>query len=162
MYSLDWLKRPQLFRRLLNCWPPLFGAGISIQEISPDWRYGRVKLGFGIYNRNMLGSQFGGSLFAMTDMMYVFMLLRYLGDQHIIWDQSASIEFKRPGRGPVFAEFFLAPERVEEIRARAISGEKLLEPFEVAIKDRDGGEVARVERIIYIRRKRPKSPSTGN
>jgi len=157
MYSLDWFKRPALFRRILNLWPPLLGARISIREISDDFRYGKVRLKMGWTNRNFMGTHFGGSLFAMTDMMYVFMLLKHLGDRHIIWDQASTIQFVKPGRGNVYAEFFLTEERVEAIRARAAGGEKCLEVFDVDVCNEEGEIVAKVQRTLYIRLKRNKA-----
>ena len=161
MYSLDWFRRPGLFRRILNLWPPMWGAGISVREVSDDFRYGKVRLRMGLTNRNFMGTHFGGSLFAMTDMMYVFMLLRYLGEDHIVWDQSANIQFVKPGRGDVYAEFFLTEERVEAIRARAASGEKCLEEFDVEVQDKEGKLIAKVKRTVYIRLKKNRQQVTG-
>jgi len=154
MYSLNWFKYPNLFRRVLNLWPPFLGAGISINALSEDFQYGKVKLRMGLTNRNFMGTHFGGSLFAMTDMMYAFMLLKHLGEDHIIWDQSSEIKYIKPGRGNVYAEFFLTEERIEQIRSDAAGGEKCLETFEVKICDKEGDVVAKVQRTLYIRLKR--------
>ncbi len=139
----------------------MWGAGISVREVSDDFRYGKVRLRMGLTNRNFMGTHFGGSLFAMTDMMYVFMLLRYLGEDHIVWDQSANIQFVKPGRGDVYAEFFLTEERVEAIRARAASGEKCLEEFDVEVQDKEGKLIAKVKRTVYIRLKKNRQQVTG-
>ncbi len=141
----------------MNLWPPFLGAGISIKELSDDFRYGKVKLRMGLTNRNFMGTHFGGSLFAMTDMMYAFMLLKHLGEDHIIWDQSSEIKYLKPGRSNVYAEFFLTEERIEKIRLDAAGGEKCLEKFDVEIRDEKGDVVAKVERTLYIRLKRNRS-----
>ncbi len=134
----------------------MLGAGISVTEVSDDFLYGKVKLRMGLLNRNFMGTHFGGSLFAMTDMMYAFMLLRHLGEDHIIWDQSASIRFVKLGRGNVFAEFRLTSDQVNEIRRAVADGEKHLETLLVNVVDSSGDIVAEVERTLYIRRKRSK------
>jgi len=157
MYSLNWFKYPNLFRRVLNFWPPFLGAGISVKELSDDFLYGKVKLRMGLTNRNFMGTHFGGSLFAMTDMMYAFMLLKHLGEDHIIWDQSAEIQYIKPGRTNVYAEFCLTKERIEQIRSHAAGGEKCLEVFEVKIRDEQGDIVAEVQRTLYIRLKRSRA-----
>ncbi|WP_435104414.1 DUF4442 domain-containing protein [Arhodomonas sp. AD133] len=137
----------------MNIWPPFLGAGVRVKEISPDWQRAVVALHHRRWTSNYVGTQFGGSLFAMTDPFYMLMLLHALGKRYWVWDHSARIEYRRPGRGTVTARFELDPERLARIRAAAESGEKLLEDFTVAIRDNEGEVVAAVERTIYIRLK---------
>ncbi len=145
--SAKWLAR------LMNVWPPFLGAGVRVKEISHDWQRAVVELRHRRWTSNYVGTQFGGSLFAMTDPFYMLMLLHALGGRYWVWDQSARIDYRRPGRGTVTARFELDPERLARIRTDALSGEKLLEDFTVAIRDRDGEVVATVERTLYIRLK---------
>ena len=62
-------------RRVLNLWPPFLFSGIRITELSDDYRHCRVELKNWPGTRNANGSQFGGSLFAMTDPVYSLMLM---------------------------------------------------------------------------------------
>jgi acyl-coenzyme A thioesterase PaaI-like protein len=143
-------------RRLLNIWPPFIGAGIRVMDIAPDFLSARVRLRLGVLNRNAFGTHFGGSLFAMTDPFFALMVLHHLGPDYIVWDRAASIEYVAPGRGRVYAEFVLPQERLDEI-ARATAGGERYEPrFSVDVKDEAGDTIARVERVIYVRRKRAK------
>lgn len=54
-------------RRYMNFWPPFLFSGIHITRLSDDFRHARVELRQRWYNRNYVGTHFGGSLFAMTD-----------------------------------------------------------------------------------------------
>ena len=54
-------------RWMFRIWPPFLFAGIRVAELSPDFRRARVELRQRWYNRNYVGTHFGGSLFAMTD-----------------------------------------------------------------------------------------------
>ena len=92
-------------RRLLNLWPPFLFCGIRVLEISDDWRRARVVLRKRWYNRNYVGTQYGGSLFSMTDPFWMVLTLQCLGRDYIVWDQAAQIEFVAPGRESVYAEF---------------------------------------------------------
>ena len=47
-------------------------------EISPDYRYARVRMRLRPWNRNYFGTHFGGSLFAMTDPFWVLLLFHQL------------------------------------------------------------------------------------
>ncbi len=70
----------------------------------------------GPWNRNYMGVQFGGSLFALTDPFYMIMLATNLGPEFVVWDKAASIRYKKPGLGRVRAEFRLSEKRLAEIR----------------------------------------------
>ena len=94
-------------RWLMNVWPPFLFAGIRVREISADYRRARVELHQRWFNRNYVGSHFGGSLFAMTDPFWMLMVLHHLGRDHYVWDKAGEIEFVKPGRGVVQTAFAL-------------------------------------------------------
>jgi acyl-coenzyme A thioesterase PaaI-like protein len=141
-------------RRILYFWPPFLFSGIRVEAWSDDWRYARVRLKLHWYSRNFVGTQFGGSLFAMTDPFFMIMTLQVLGRDYIVWDKAGAIDFVAPGRTDVVAEFRLDDSVLDEIRAATAGGEKYLRWFEAEVKT-DGGElIARVRKQIYVRRKR--------
>ena len=150
------MRRPsaRAIRRILNLWPPFLFAGIRVLEISDDWRHARVVLKRHWYNRNFVGTHFGGSLFAMTDPFWMIMTLYRLGDGYIVWDKSAEIEFIEATKSPVYAEFALDDSAIEDIRAATAGGEKYLRWFETEVRTADGQTVARVRKQVYVRRKR--------
>lgn len=141
-------------RRFMNLWPPFLFSGIHVARISDDFRHVRVELRQRWYNRNYVGTHFGGSLFAMTDPFWMIMVLRRLGRDYLVWDQAADIRFVKPGRGKVAVEFDLDEAVLDEIRAAASGGEKVLRWFEMDVRDEAGDVVARVRKQVYVRRKR--------
>ncbi|SMD03934.1 DUF4442 domain-containing protein [Lentzea albidocapillata] len=140
----------------MNLWPPFLFAGIRVVEISPDYRYARVRMRLRPWNRNFFGTHFGGSLFAMTDPFWVLLLFNQLKGQHVVWDQAGEIEFVAPGRGTVHAEFRLTDEHVAEVLDQTRDGEKALIWFETDVVGQDGTVIARVKKQVYARRKRDK------
>ena len=142
-------------RRLFNLWPPFRAAGIRVREIAPDYRSAIVELRMGLFNRNYVGTHFGGSLFAMTDPFFMIMMMKNLGPEYIVWDKSGCVRFLKPARGTVTARFHLPEERIAEARERTASGERHEPQFTVAIVDEQGATVAEVDKTLYIRRKRP-------
>ncbi|AKS41996.1 DUF4442 domain-containing protein [Wenzhouxiangella marina] len=141
-------------RLLMNIWPPFLAAGIRVREISEDYSRVRVEMHLRWYNRNYVRTHFGGSLFAMTDPFYMLMYLERLGRDYLVWDRSASIDFLRPGRGKVMAEFHLDDQSINSAKAAASSGEPVLIEHEVDVVDEDGRTVARSHRTVYVRRKK--------
>ncbi|MDC8011893.1 DUF4442 domain-containing protein [Tahibacter soli] len=141
-------------RRFFNVWPPFLFAGIRVQEIAPDWRYARVRLKLARYNRNYVGTHFGGNLFSMTDPFWMILVMHCLGRDYIVWDKAGTIDFVSPGRADVYAEFRVDDAVLDELRAATASGEKYLRWFDVDVKTADGTVVARVRKQLYVRRKK--------
>lgn len=88
-------------RRGLNLWPPFLAASVHVDRISADFREFDVSLRMRPWSRNYVGTQFGGSLFAMCDPWWMLGALRCLGDEYIVWDKAGEIDFVSPGRTDV-------------------------------------------------------------
>ncbi|MGP3981745.1 DUF4442 domain-containing protein [Streptomyces sp. KR80] len=144
---------PRSLRRAMNWWPPYLFAGVRVLEIADDWSSARVRLRLGRFNRNYVGTQFGGSLFSMADPFWMLLTMNSLGRDYIVWDKAGEIEFLSPGRGDVFAEFKLTEDRLEEIRRATADGSKALPWFTCDIAGADGTVVARLRKQLYVRRK---------
>ncbi len=142
-----------MFRLLLNIYPPYLGAGVRVRHVSPDFREIVVEMPLRFFNRNYVGTHFGGSLYAMVDPFYMLMLIKNLGPDYIVWDKAASIDFVKPGRGTVRAHFRLEEKVLEEIKERVKEAGKYLPTFTVPVVDRHGDVVARVEKVLYVRKK---------
>ena len=127
---------------------------VHVAAISPDYRHAAVELRMRPWNRNYVGTHFGGSLFAMTDPFWMLLAMNALGRDYIVWDRAGSIEFLKPGRGTVRARFDLGDEVLEELRAATAGGDKVLRWFENDILDASGETVAKVRKQLYVRRKR--------
>lgn len=144
-------------RRLLNVWPPFLFAGIRVTALSDDFRHARAELRMRPWNRNYVGTHFGGSLFAMTDPFWMIMVKESLGRDYMVWDRAGEIAFLKPGRGTVHARFDLGEEDLWPLRAQAAAGDKVLHWFVTDVTDASGEVVARVRKQIYVRRKRDRA-----
>jgi len=145
---------PTRLRWLFRFWPPYLSSGIRVTHLADDWSSARVELRARWYNRNYVGTHFGGSLFAMTDPFWMILLIRRLGPGYRVWDKAAEIEFVKPGRGTVVARFVLDEATVDDIRAATAGGDKHLRWFETEVVDGEGDVVARVRKQVYVRRSR--------
>jgi acyl-coenzyme A thioesterase PaaI-like protein len=145
---------PRTMRWLLTLWPPFRAMGIRVRELAPDFRRAVVELRQRTFNRNLVGTHFGGSMFAMTDPFHMLMMMNVLGREYVVWDKAASIRFLKPGRGTLVARFELTQQMVDEVVARTASGEKFEPTYAVDIVNVDGETVARVEKTLHIRRKK--------
>ena len=147
-------------RLRLNLYAPFLGAGIRVKRLAPGWKEVDVEMKLRWWNANYVGTHYGGSLYSMTDPFFMVMLIENLGPDYIVWDKSATIRFKRPGRGTVTASFRLSDQQIDEIK-QALNAEKKIERvFTVEVKDESGTVIAEVEKLLHIRRKdQPTTPT---
>jgi hypothetical protein len=141
-----------LMLRYINIWPPFLGAGIRVKWTA-DLKAVDVEMKLRYWNRNYVGTHYGGSLYSMTDPFYMLMLMEHLGRDYIVWDKSASIRFRKPGKGKVRAEFRLSDAQLDDIREKLKTQERYEPTFVVQVKDEAGDVVAEVQKLIHIRRK---------
>src|SRR5262249_23514100 len=92
--------------------------------------------------------------FAITDAFYMLMLMHHLGDEYVVWDKSATIRYRRPGRGTVRVEFRLTDEQIADVREKAHALRKYEPVFTIDVKDEEGAVIAEVEKLLYVRKKR--------
>jgi acyl-coenzyme A thioesterase PaaI-like protein len=146
----------RLFRFMINLYPPYIGAGVWVAHIAPDWSSMTVKMSLRFYNRNYVGTHYGGNLFTMTDPFHMLMLINRLGPAYNVWDQKAEITFVKPGRGTVRVEMDVSEQELDAIRKATTNGVKHHAQFEVTILDEADEVVATVLKTLYVREKPPK------
>ncbi len=138
----------------MSLWFPNLFSGIRVRRFSDDWTRATVELHVNPLTRNYVKTAFGGSMSAMTDPYFFMLVMHQLGKDYVVWDTRGEIEFVKPGRGVLTAEFVVASEQADELRRRAHGGAQVREWFETVITDRHGDVVAKVRREVYIREKR--------
>ena len=148
-------KRKQ--RWLINLYAPFLGAGIRITRIQPDWKAIDVEMKLTHWNRNYVGTHFGGSLYAMTDPFDMLMLIENLGPDYVVWDKSANIRFLKPGRGRVLASFRITDQQIADLQAELKIMGKIEPTFTVEVRDEAGTVIAEVDKVLHIHKKQPKA-----
>jgi hypothetical protein len=144
-------------QRFIRFYPPFLGAGVRVSHIDEEFRTIEVHMPLRFWNRNYVGTHFGGSLYTMCDPFFVLILLNHLGPDYIVWDKAATIRFKKPGKGLVKAVFAVPGERIEEIRAQADTLGKIEPQFQTVVTDVEGNIIAEVDKLLYVRKKTRKT-----
>ncbi|KTC90673.1 DUF4442 domain-containing protein [Fluoribacter dumoffii] len=139
--------------RMMRFWPPFWGAGISVKSFKRDGTQIIVQMKMRFWNKNYVGTHYGGSMYSMTDPFYMLMLMNLLGKGYIVWDKSASIRYKIPAKGTIYARFELSHEQVEKIRLEVNEAKKIESEFLIPITDEEGKVVAEVKKILTIIKK---------
>jgi acyl-coenzyme A thioesterase PaaI-like protein len=145
---------PGELRERLNAYPPYVGAGIAITRIAEDWSEIRVEMPLTDENVNLVGTHFGGSLYALVDPHLMILLMHRLGPDYVVWDKEAHVDFRKPGTGTMHATVRITEEEVAAIRSATTGGEKHLPRWTLEVLNEAGDVVASVVKTLYVRRKR--------
>ena len=143
--------RNRLLLRWMSVYPPYVGAGVRVRVVgrAPLVFETRMKLRW--WNRNYVGTHYGGSLYTMCDPFHMLILIDALGSEFVVWDKAATIRFRRPGRGTVRARFEIPPPRIDEIRSQARAAGRAEPSFTARVLDAAGEVVAEVEKLVSVR-----------
>jgi acyl-coenzyme A thioesterase PaaI-like protein len=139
----------------MNLFPAYRGMGARVDYIAADFREVRVRLPLNWRTRNYVGTIFGGSLYGTLDPVFMIMLLHLLGREYVVWDKSATIRFRKPGRTTLRATFILDDAEIAAIKEATASGEPVDRTYRAVLVDGEGVVHVEVEKVIYIRRKTP-------
>lgn len=140
--------------RRVSLYPPYLGAGIKLKKVNEDFTRFEVQMKMRWYNKNIFGTHFGGSLYAMSDPFFVFIVLNYLGKEYIVWDKSAKINFLKPGKGTVNVIFEIPETKLNDIKNDIDLKGKNTYIFVAEITNSKNETVATVEKEIYVKRKK--------
>lgn len=139
--------------RLYNFWPPFLFSGIKIASVENDFKDVTVRLKLRFWNKNYVGTAFGGSIFALTDPFYMLMLIKNLGAEYIVWDRSATIQYLKPGRTDLTAMFHISQKDIDGIKDLVADKGKTNWSRQIEVKDSFGDTVALVDKTLYIKKK---------
>lgn len=149
---------PHLLKLRINTYAPYVGAGIKVEHVDLDQGLCVVSMGLSALNKNIVGTQFGGSLYSMVDPFYMLMLMHQLGSTYVVWDKSSHIEFIAPGNSKVTTRMKIPNTEIAAIRELAKDGEAVFRNYSTDIVDDNQKVIATVTKTIYIRlRKHSKS-----
>jgi hypothetical protein len=142
------------WRLRTNLSPRQLATGLRIEHVADDFRSMTVALHPRWY-RASTAAHSGAAIYAMVDPHFVLMAQRALGPDFLVWDKAGSIEVWAPVRGRVWTRLELQDEDLRHMLQMTEAGDKHLHLFSADIRDGEGMKIARVEKMIYVRRKGP-------
>ncbi|MDV6237220.1 DUF4442 domain-containing protein [Leptospira ellisii] len=145
---------------LLLKWPVYWRCGGRVRFVSGDFKTMKVKLPLIRKTKGLMGTHFGGSLYAFVDPIPLFLLKRNLGESYILWDIEGSIRYLKATAEDVFAEIRILEEDLERIRAECDRKKKTNFDVEIDVLEKNGTPVAKIRKSIYVRKK-PSSARNG-
>lgn len=138
------------FRFLMNCYPMFFGTGGKIIFWSSDSKEIHVRLKLNLWTYNLVGTMFGGAMFAAADPFYMVMLHNCLGKEYVVWDKTAYIRFRKPGKQKLYCKFLITDELIASIKQSILEKQSTELKLPLQWLDKDGILHAEIERTIYV------------
>lgn len=138
------------YRLAVNLWPCIWSAGGRVIELTPDFRKLTVRLKLNWRTRNVVGTIFGGSMYASTDPMYMLMLMKVLGNNYIVWDKGCTIRFKKPAEKPIFARFLITDDMLKDVLDTVSQKGEYTFTWMIQYKDDAGVVYAEFDKVLYV------------
>ena len=142
-----------LMRLFFLLHPAYHGTGGRVVYIASDWSEVRVEIPCNWRTRNYVGTIFGGSLYGAVDPMFMLMLIQRLGQDYVVWDKAAAIQFKKPGKSKLSANFKILDGEISTIQDELTRQNSIDRFYNVDLVDAEGNICAKIEKTIYIRKK---------
>jgi hypothetical protein len=140
----------QIYKYGFN-WSPMYKRSTGkIIKVSPDLHFVKIKIPLSWKNKNYVGSIFGGSMLSATDPIYMIQLINILGDNYVVWDKSATIKYKRPGKETLFCEFIFSSEEILNIKKDIDNNGEIDIVKTPNITNNDGLVIAELTKTIYV------------
>ncbi|MGH6943597.1 MAG: PaaI family thioesterase [Geminicoccaceae bacterium] len=146
--------KSRLTRQAFNWFPCYRRTGARITYVSGDLLEVRIRLPLNWRTRGYWGVIFGGSMYGALDPVLLVMLAKNLGPDYMVWDKTATIEFKKPARSTLYATFRVEPDEIARIKQALGREPRILRTYSVDLVDQNGTVHASCVKTLHIRRRR--------
>ena len=138
----------------MNLYPPMIANRIVIKSISSDFRKVTVKLRKSIWNRNLQGSIFGGSIFSAADPFIALMYWQSLNHRGIsceAWLKSASIHYMKPASSSLYINFELTEGEILSVSNEVASQGRAERVHSMEMRNKQGVVCVKIETTVVLR-----------
>ena len=147
--------KPWQVKLMLNAFPALFFQRIRVRRVSSDFREMDVIVKLGIFNRNLQGSVFGGTLFSSADPFFAILYWQLFAHKDIkceAWLRAAEADYIKPASTSCTVKFRLTEEDVSEAFASIEANGRFKKWHVVEAVDKHGNVCARFKTLVYLRK----------
>lgn len=145
---------PFFFRLMMNAYPPFFFSRTKVTYVNPDFKEVKVVVKKSLWNKNLSGTIFGGTLFSASDPFFALMYWQNFSaqfDMNVqVWLKSASIKYIKPATENIYIHFILSQEEIEEAKHDLATKGKHNKAHQVELKTKTGELVALVNLVTYV------------
>lgn len=142
-----------IFKHGFNLSPMYRRTTARVVEITDGLKQVKIKVPLSYKNKNYVGAIFGGSMFAATDPIYMIQLVQILGEDYVVWDKAATINYKRPAKEHLFCEFIFTDAEIESIKKQVAQTHEMTIEKTTYLTNANAQVFAEVIKTLYIAEK---------
>lgn len=142
-----------IFKYGFNLSPMYRRTTARVVEISDDLKRVKIKVPISYKNKNYVGAIFGGSMFAATDPIYMIQLVQILGEDYVVWDKAATINYKRPAKEHLYCEFLFSDDEIDAIKKQVAETQEMTVEKTTYLTNANANVFAEVIKTLYIAEK---------
>ena len=142
-----------IFKYGFNLSPMYRRTTARVVEISDDLKRVKIKVPISYKNKNYVGAIFGGSMFAATDPIYMIQLVQILGEDYVVWDKAATINYKRPAKEHLYCEFLFSEDEIDTIKKQVAEMQEMTVEKTTYLTNANAQVFAEVIKTLYIAEK---------
>lgn len=146
--------KPWQLRWMLNWYPPLMFQRVKTDYIADDFCEIKVRLKRSIWNKNLNGTSFGGSIYAAADPIFPLMYWQALAREGYdlqTWLMATNTRFTKPGSTDLLFDFRIDATDLLEAKSELDARGKSVRTHQVQAIDRHGDVCAELELVSYLR-----------
>ena len=148
------LLKPWQLRLMLNWFPPLLFQRIKVLKISDDFLHVRLRARHSLWNRNLNGTIYGGTIYSAADPMFPVMYWQALAHRGLAlqtWLMATEARFVKPGATHLDFDFRLSEDDIDSAEEELNRRGKAVRTHSVKAVDADGMVCAEFELVSYLR-----------
>lgn len=146
--------KPWQLRWILNWFPPLLFQRIRVREISADFLLVRLRAKHSLWNRNLNGTIYGGTIYSAADPIFPVMYwqaLAHRGYALQTWLMATEARFLKPGASHLDFTFRLTAADIDSAEEELQRRGKAVRTHSVQAVDQHGAICAEFQLVSYLR-----------
>lgn len=139
---------------MMNLYPPLLFNRIFIQKISDDFMSLDVVIKKSIFNKNIQGTIFGGTLFSAADPYYAMMYWQIFSHRKMkmeAWVRACEVNYLKPATTDMFLEYRLTEQDIAEAIQTVKAEGRFKKWHLIQMLDKNKQVCVEAKVLVYIR-----------
>lgn len=141
----------KLFRHGFNLSPMYRRSTGRIIYTSEDLHQVTIRIKLSWKNKNYVNSIFGGSMFSAVDPIPMVQLINILGEDYVVWDKRAGVQFLRPAKEHLYADFTYSEQDIATIKEQVSTQKEIEWKLTTQLTNKAQDKVfCEIEKTLYV------------
>lgn len=144
---------PFTFKWMMNLYPPMLFNRIVVKRVSADFKEVDVVIKKSLFNKNLQGTIFGGTLFSAADPFFSMMYWQVFTQRGLkmeAWIRAAEADYKKPCKSDMSLKFRITEQDVEDARQMVEKEGRIKKWHLIQMTDRNNEVCVEVKLLVYI------------